>query len=166
LADGPYTLSARATDSAGNTTETSITVTVSNSAATALHVGDLDGEATSRNRRWSATVTITVHDNLENPLADAEVNGVWNGGGAVSCTTVVNGQCDVLLFGISRITDSVSFTVSDVVHPEYGYQPSSNHDPDGDSDGTTIIVTRPSRLLSDQGGDAAAENPIYLPLIN
>jgi hypothetical protein len=35
---------------------------------------------------------------------------------------------------------SVSFTVNGVTHAANNYQPGSNHDPDGDSDGTTITV--------------------------
>jgi hypothetical protein len=34
---------------------------------------------------------------------------------------------------------SVSFTIQSLMHVMYGYQP-PNHDPDGDSDGTIIVI--------------------------
>ncbi len=37
----------------------------------------------------------------------------------------------------------VTFTVQDVAHPAFVYQPADNADPDGDSDGTSITVSRP-----------------------
>jgi hypothetical protein len=38
---------------------------------------------------------------------------------------------------------SVTFTVSDVSHATHTYQLADNHDPDGDSDGTQIVVYKP-----------------------
>ena len=67
-------------------------------ATTTMHVGDLDGTSTSQSNRWTATVTITVHDANHNPLANATVMGNWRNGasGAATCTTGSNGpvQCD------------------------------------------------------------------------
>jgi hypothetical protein len=37
----------------------------------------------------------------------------------------------------------VTFTVSSVVKTGYTYMPASNHDPDGDSNGTAITVHKP-----------------------
>jgi hypothetical protein len=39
---------------------------------------------------------------------------------------------------------SVSFTVNNLSKTGYTYQPSANHDPDGDSNGTTIAVKKPA----------------------
>jgi hypothetical protein len=36
-----------------------------------------------------------------------------------------------------------SFTVTSLSHPTLAYDPAANHDPDGDSDGTTISVLKP-----------------------
>jgi hypothetical protein len=37
----------------------------------------------------------------------------------------------------------VTFTVTAVTHPVMQYAPFLNHDPDGDSNGTTIVISRP-----------------------
>jgi hypothetical protein len=37
----------------------------------------------------------------------------------------------------------VTFTVTKVEHAWYTYDPASNTDPDGDSDGTVIVVSMP-----------------------
>lgn len=164
LAEGDYTLNARATDSASNVTETSITVTVSSEVDPTIHVGDLDGESsTGRGRRWNASVTITAVDASDTPVAGAEVYGLWGAAGSVSCTTDASGQCQVHIIGVSRQTNSVSFTVTDLYHPNYVYESSLNSDPDGDSDGTTITVDRPTRAQS-TGELDANEHPLYLPI--
>jgi hypothetical protein len=38
----------------------------------------------------------------------------------------------------------VSLTVTNLSKDGYTYQPSANHDPDGDSNGTTISVNKPA----------------------
>lgn len=109
-----------------------------------MHVGDLDGTATAGSRgRWNATVTITVHDAAEAPLADATVNGTWSGGGSGSgsCTTGTTGQCSVSKSNLK--SGSATFTVDSVSHATLTYQSGSNHDADGDSDGTSIRVAKP-----------------------
>jgi hypothetical protein len=44
---------------------------------------------------------------------------------------------------IRKSTKSVSFTVNSVTRSGNTYQPSANHDPDGSSNGTAIIVNKP-----------------------
>jgi hypothetical protein len=39
--------------------------------------------------------------------------------------------------------NSVTFTVNNVTRSGFTYQASANHDPDGDSNGTSIIVLQP-----------------------
>jgi choice-of-anchor B domain-containing protein len=111
-----------------------------------MHVGDLDGSATSgRGGKWDATVTVTVHDEAEAPVAGATVAGSWSAGasGSDSCQTDSNGTCSLTKASIHRNTASVAFTVDGVTHSVHGYDGSANHDPDGDSKGTTITVLRP-----------------------
>ncbi|HUG41924.1 MAG TPA: hypothetical protein VMM12_15750 [Longimicrobiales bacterium] len=90
-------------------------------------------------------MAITVHDASHNALADATVSGTWNGdvSGTGSCTTDGSGQCTVELSGILKRFGSVTFTVDDVAHATLTYDASANHDPDGDSDGTSIMVAKP-----------------------
>ena len=109
-----------------------------------MHVGDLDGTATrTANRRWTATVTIGVHDANHAALGGVVVSASWQGGASATCTTGASGTCSVSRqFQNSRT--SVSLTVSNLSKAGYAYQPSANHDPDGDSNGTTISVSKPA----------------------
>jgi hypothetical protein len=115
------------------------------SGGTAMHVGDLDGTSTSQGGRWTATVTITVHDANHNPVANVTVTGNWSNGatGTASCTTGSNGQCSVNKSNIRNAKKSVTFTVNNVTRTNYTYASASNHDPDGISNGTKIIVSKP-----------------------
>ena len=114
--------------------------------STAIHVGDLDGAATTaRGGKWDATVTITVHDEAHGPVEGATVAGSWSAGasGSDSCTTGTDGSCSVTTGNVHRNTTSVTFTVDGVTHSLHVYDDTMNHDAESDSDGTTIIVARP-----------------------
>jgi hypothetical protein len=107
-----------------------------------VHVGDLDGSSADAPRdRWQATVTITVHDSREGVVSGALVAGVWSGGanGGASCTTDASGQCSVTKGNLKGSVPHVTFGVSNVTDAS-PYVAGANHDPDGDSDGITIIV--------------------------
>lgn len=107
-----------------------------------MHVADLDGSATPAVKgKWSATVTIPLHDGSEAALSGATVNGSWSAGGSGSCTTNGSGLCTITRSNISGST--VSFTVNSVTQASNSYSAGANHDPDGDSNGTTIRLTRP-----------------------
>ncbi|HEX6288617.1 MAG TPA: S8 family serine peptidase [Herpetosiphonaceae bacterium] len=111
-----------------------------------MHVGDLDAtRALVSSRAWQATVTTTVHDASHGAIANATVTGSWSGGitGTGTCTTNASGQCSVTSGNISTKNASATFTVTNVTQASYTYQSSSNHDPDGDSNGTAITVARP-----------------------
>jgi hypothetical protein len=114
------------------------------SASTAMHIGDLDGTS-SGSGRWTATVTITLHDANHNPVANATVSGNWSNGasGTGSCTTNSNGQCSVSKNDIARAKSSVTFTVNNVSRSGFTYNSNNNHDPDGSSNGTRIVVRKP-----------------------
>jgi hypothetical protein len=110
------------------------------------HVGDLDGASAQGNRnRWDATVTIRVHDASENSVADATVSGTWSQGasGSDTCVTDVDGVCSVTKRNLKSGVSSVTFTVDSVTHASMSYAAAVNHDPDGDSDGTSITVFKP-----------------------
>lgn len=110
-----------------------------------MHVGDLDGSSSSgRGNKWNATVTITVHDGSEATLSDATVSGSWSAGGSASCTTDGNGQCTVTKNNINGNNNpSATFNVTNVTHTTNTYESGDNHDPDGDSDGTSITINKP-----------------------
>ena len=110
-----------------------------------IHAGDLDNASTLNGNNWNAAVVITVHDQNENPVAGAVVSGSWSNGttGSGSCTTNASGQCTITRTGVRGSVSSVTFTVTNVTHSSFTYQPGSNHDPDGDSNGTVIGVAKP-----------------------
>ena len=115
------------------------------STSTIMHIGDLDGTSTNQSGKWSATVTITVHDANHNPVANATVSGSWSNGitGTATCTTGSNGQCTVNKSNISNGSHSVTFTVNNVTRAASTYTSATNHDPDGSSNGTRIVIARP-----------------------
>jgi hypothetical protein len=112
-----------------------------------IHVGDLDGITFKGRRTWSATVEITVHDANHNPINGATVTGAWNPAGLASDECVTgkgggNGTCIVLYPSIPKKQGAVTFTVTSVVMPDKTYEAVQNHDPDGDSNGTSITVSK------------------------
>jgi hypothetical protein len=127
-------------DSATDTDTQNVTV---NETLT-VHVGDLDGSSASARGRWEATVTITVHDSSEGVVSGALVSGNWSGGatGSDSCTTDASGQCSVTMSSIKKNVPSVTWTVTHVSSGAGAYVAGDNHDPDGDSNGTTIVVSQ------------------------
>lgn len=111
-----------------------------------VHVGDLDNASTTGSRnRWNAVVVVTVHDGNDAPAANATVNGSWSSGatGSGSCVTNGSGQCSITKSNLKGNVSSVTFTVTNVTAAGSTYTPGANHDPDGDSNGTTITLTQP-----------------------
>lgn len=110
------------------------------------HVGDLDGSSFyNMGGMWQARVTITVHDAYENLVQGVTVIGTWNEG-AVSiteCVTDFSGRCTQTSGDIDPSVDFAIFVPTNLDHPYHNYNASANHDLDGDSDGNSIIVTRP-----------------------
>ncbi len=108
-----------------------------------IHVGDLDTSTSSNSRgsRWSAIVYITVHDASEMPVQGVIVNGDWSNGSG-NCTTDADGICSISRNNLKNNVGSVNFAVTSLT---FGlpYQSSSNHDPDGDSSGTTVLILKP-----------------------
>jgi PKD repeat protein len=143
LSDGVHTVTAEVTDSGGDSGSDTIGITVGSPPSS--HVGDLDGASALVRNKWEATVTITVHDQNENPLANATVAGTWSAGatGGAECTTDGSGQCRVVKGNLKASVISVTFTVDGVTRAGYSYAPADNHDPDGESDGTSITVSSP-----------------------
>jgi len=112
-----------------------------------MHTADLDGtsECVNGSCKWKARVTVLVVDAHDDPVAGAAVTLGWDNGrsmGTKACTTGGNGTCTVSKTNGSR-RSSITFTVNGVTHPALMYDPAGNCDPDGDSDGTTITISRP-----------------------
>ena len=121
------------------------TVTTPTPPPVPIHVGDLDGSTATSKNTWTASVTIAVHNASDGTVQGATVSGNWSGGfsGSASCTTGLNGTCKVTTTNLNKSKTSATFTVTNVTATGASYVSSSNHDPDGDSDGTTITVIKP-----------------------
>jgi len=109
-----------------------------------LHVGDIDGSGVWLTAtRWRARATITLHDGNDAVLAGAVLTGTWTGNTTATCTTNLNGRCQVTK-RFPRKRAAATFTVTSVQLAGYTYTPTDNHDPDGDSTGTAITISRPA----------------------
>lgn len=138
--EGIHTVRAVATDTIGQTGSDSHPVIVDNIPDPPAHITDLDGQSVSVvSGSWDAVVTIVVKDSSGAFAAWRNATGTWGDGGVGSsnCTTNPQGNCQVRLSGIPTGTTSVSFTVTSI---SGAYDPGANTDPDGDSDGTRIVV--------------------------
>ena len=133
-------------DSTGADPTPSPTPTATPAHGGTMHIGDLDGSsAPGALNRWDATIVMTVHDNDDKPVSGVTVSGAWSAGasGSSSCITNASGQCSVSKPGTRNSVLSVTFTVTNANHSSLSYQSASNHDPDGDSNGTLIVVNQP-----------------------
>lgn len=107
-----------------------------------VFINDLDGTSQHNSFIWTATVTILVVDNSGNAVTNATVEGNWSNGasGASSGVTDGSGVCTVSKSGIWMNNASVDFSVTNITATGLIYAPGSNHDADGDSNGTSITV--------------------------
>lgn len=110
-----------------------------------LHCGDLDGSGANQSgSKWRATVTVTMLDGNDDPVQGASVSVRWSTGATASATTDANGRCTFTLSNLSRqSTSSVSLEITNATHAALAYDAGANHDPDGDSNGTSIVVLKP-----------------------
>ncbi len=80
------------------------------------------------------------------------VTGYWSTGasGSDQCTTGTTGpgQCEIVKRNLKNNVSGVTFTVSDLSASGSSYDGIDNHDPDGDSNGTTIIILKEAILPS------------------
>jgi serine protease AprX len=110
------------------------------------HVGNLERAANFINANiWRALVRITVHDDGHNAVAGVLVSGTWTwatGSSTSSCTTDSTGRC-IVGRAMWVLWPSGTFTVDDLSGGGLTYEPAQNHDPNGDSDGTSITIARP-----------------------
>ena len=106
-----------------------------------MHVGDLDGTSTPGPKLSSIVkVTVVVHDADHRPVTNAWVVGLWSSGETGGCTTDGTGQCTVSAV-LSGARAGTTFTIRSLEHAVYVYR-GPNHDPEGNSDGTTITIKK------------------------
>jgi len=111
-----------------------------------VHGADLDDFSSLSGRKfWNASVDVLVHDAAHLPVSGATVDGSWSNGasGSAVCTTGSNGRCSLTKSKISTNTAGVSLTIDTISGANFSYSAAANHDPDGDSSGTQIILPKP-----------------------
>ena len=117
-------------------------------ATTSVHIADLDDVSQTVNNLWTPAVSALVVDNNGNPKQSAWVTGSWGNGlsGFFSCTTDSTGRCTGTYS--SSIDTSTAptgdVTISNITYSTVSYDPASNTDPDGDSDGSHILLSTPA----------------------
>jgi PKD repeat protein len=153
---GTYTISLTVSNTGGSDTLTRssyITVNLAPppSEPDSIHVGDLDGQSIKLSRgNWQAAVTVTVHDTNHNPVVGALVTGTFYQNGSLvqqvsDVVTVSGGTCTIYSGPLpdKKGKANVTFEVSGVTYTStMPYDDANNHDPDGDSDGKTIIISK------------------------
>lgn len=107
-------------------------------------VSDLDGRSASLkggSRRAEAAVAVTDSNGVA--ISGADVTLAWSTQkgrtGQAVCRTDAGGRCQVGQT-LEKKQGAVTFQVSAVVAGDLPYDGQSNSDPDGDSDGTTLVV--------------------------
>jgi hypothetical protein len=131
-------------DGGGGAATATVRVTI---VAKTLHVSDLDRSSVNTSSgRWRATVRISVVDAAGSAVSGATVTGAWSQGatGSSAAATNASGVATVQISSLSRsLTRSVRFSVTGIVDSALSYSAARNQDPEGDSNGTSIIVLRP-----------------------
>jgi hypothetical protein len=89
-------------------------------------------------------VTILVHNGSDQPIVGAKVSTTWNTSTTITtCITGSTGACTITKTGWSSSVLSVTLNVTKLTLSGYTYKPAANHDPDGSSNGTNIVVAKP-----------------------
>jgi hypothetical protein len=82
-----------------------------------------------------------VRSNANGPIIGAIISGTFSDGSSGSCITKISGGC-VLQGAQQAGAGSVTFTMGYVAKAGVSYNPGDNTDPDGDSNGTSITITK------------------------
>ncbi len=126
--DASHTLTAVATDTADNTTESAgVTVTVNNTTTpVTIFVADIAMSGTKAGVNRTATAVVTIKDTNGALVAGATVSGTWSGSytGSVSGTTSADGT--VTFTASAKRGTSFTFTVTNVTKTGANYDATKN----------------------------------------
>lgn len=116
------------------------------STVASVAVSDMDGATASRGPTWTSHVAVAVADEAGAPAPQAEVSLRWRSQrgvtGTAACTTGVDGRCSVALVTLHKKDSFVDVEVTDLQHPTLVYDATRNTDPDGDSTGTHLRISK------------------------
>jgi serine protease AprX len=114
---------------------------------TTMHVGDLDATRAKQGNGWKSTLTVKIEDSAHAALASASVSVRITGSAGYSatgtCTTSTGGTCSLTTGKVASSNTTLTWTVTGVTRTGYTYDNIANHDPETDSNGTSISVSRP-----------------------
>ena len=129
----------------GTATSPPATVTVTVNPPKLLHVGDIDALKTVKSTTWQVKFTLKVDNASHVGVSGVTISGAFSGGyvGVATCRTNNSGICSVNTPNMLKSVTSVTWTVAGLTYPASQYDSSANHDPDGDSNGTFMVVAGP-----------------------
>ncbi len=116
--------------------------------AIAVHIGDLDDQTdpSTGGGTITPTVGVWVHGPDHRGVYHARVQALWSGGvsGTARCETDHDGFCTLQTRKAYPNEQGLQMVlrIRTVEGEDMEYDKSANHDPDGDSDGTVIRITR------------------------
>jgi hypothetical protein len=104
-----------------------------------MHLDSIRGQSISKGKKgwWRAITTVTITDGDGNPVPNTTVSGEWSGA-ASGRVSGITGSGGTIEFRTGKVRDgnSVIFTVVDVTHDTYSYDPDANHN------GNSVTVYR------------------------
>ena len=140
---GPDSFTYKVSDGRGGTDTGTVNVTVDIPSGPIMYIADLDNLSTLQTGSWTAKIGVVVHNRSGQPLGSVTVTGVLSNGTTTACTTGSKGSCTINAPKLANTRLSITFTVTKLARSGSTYVPALNSDPDTDSDGTTIVITKP-----------------------
>lgn len=125
---GTTSFSYVASDGTAQSNVATVTISVTGTTATSMHVHALAGSSSNAGSSWTALVTITVRNNIGTVVSGATVGGHWNSSASnsSSCVTNTAGTCTVTLTGTPKRTGSVTFFVDSLSGGGLSYDSGAN----------------------------------------
>ena len=123
-----YYYQVRAYNSGGNSGYSNTAYATTQSSPT-LHVGGLSSSTSKKGSRWTASLTITVHDAFHQSVSGATVYVTLSGGasGTQSATTNSAGQCTISTAKLSGSVSSVTMSVTNLSKSGTTYDSIADH---------------------------------------
>ncbi|UCE17679.1 MAG: PKD domain-containing protein, partial [Gemmatimonadota bacterium] len=126
---GKYTVTLTVTNSYGTDSETKVDYINVTDVGITVHVYDMVVGRAKVGPNYIGTCTVTIYDNLNNPVSGATVSVTATGptGGDYSDVTVGDGTVSFETAGMKKPSGEWCFEVTDVTHASYTYDPGSNN---------------------------------------